>query len=402
MTAGPRGATGGRNGAPVPPVRTRRDRLAMVGVTMGFGFALGQGMLVLPLLALAAGYDAAAVGLLASVSAISQVGMRLTLPRLLARYPDRLMMAIACGALAASYSALFISSALPVFIVAQLLQGSARAWFWTSSQTHAIRSGSGSGRSIAEVTIWGNIGTFLGPAVAGLLATASLILPVAVGVAFSLLALVASLGLARLPTYDRLAPRGATGRMWRRPGVDLACWSNVSTGGWRALLNSYVPVILDAVGHPPAVIGAIQSMADLFVTASAVALSRWQIVHTRRAIGIAVGVTALATMAFPFVAQWAILAGLAIGVSGIAAGIQMTLSPSLAGEAVTPNEQGEAIAVAGTFRAGALLVTPAALSATLAVIALPVAVAVTGAIVALPTAIVLVRNRRPASLARDG
>lgn len=388
--------TAARSGRP-PVVRPRSlaDRLGMIVVVMGFGFSLGQGMLVLPLLALAAGYDPAAVGLLTSVSAIAQVSLRLTLPRLLARYPDRAMMALACVLLAGSYASLLVSTSLVAFLVAQLLQGAGRAYFWTSSQTHAIRSGAGSGKGIAEVTIWGNVGTFLGPAVAGVLATASLVYPVYVGIAFAVVALVASAGLSRLPTYDRKAARGE-GRMWRRAGVDLACWSNIAAGGWRALLNSYVPVILEGVGHSPAIIGAIQSMADLFVTASAVALARWQIVRRRLAIALSVVVMSLAMVTFPFIAEWAVLAGIAIAVSGLAAGVQMTIVPVLAGESVLPNEQGEAIAISGTFRAGALLVTPSAVSLTLLAVALPSAFALAGVLFAVPTGAVLLAGRRAA------
>jgi MFS family permease len=367
------------------------DRVALAAVVLVFGFALGQGMLVLPLLAVASGFDPAAVGLLASVSAISQVGMRLTLPRLLARYPDRTMMMLACAALAGSYLVLLLSSSLAVFIVAQLLQGSARAFFWTSSQTHAARAPGGTMKGIAQVTVYGNVGTMVGPAAAGVLATFSLYAPVVVGVVGSLAALVVAYFLYRLPTYERRTGKGG-GAVWKRPGVDLACWSNVSTGGWRSLLNSYIPVLMDAVGHPPVIIGAVQAVADALATAAAAALAKWHVARPGRAIGWSVVGTAASLVVFPFVVESAALALLAIAASGLAVGIQMTLGPALASDSVTPGEQGEAIAVAGTFRAGALLVTPSAMSAVLGVLSLPVAMAIAGVVVALPTGVVLGRR----------
>lgn len=374
------------------PALVRGDRTATALVVLLFGFALGQGMLVIPLLALAAGYDAAAVGLLASVSAISQVGMRLTLPRFLARFPDRTMMATSCATLVASYAVLLASDVLVAFVAAQLLQGTARAFFWTSSQTHALRSPAGSQRGIALTTVFGNIGTMLGPAVAGVLATLVLHAPLVSGIVSAAAALVASRWLDALPLYERRTGRGRPG-IWRRPGVDLSCWSNVSTGGWRAMLNSYVPVVLDAAGHPPAIIGVLLALADALVTASAATLARRPIRRVRRAIGVSVAITATSLAVFPFVAGSAVAAALAIAIQGLASGVQMTLGPALAGRSVAPGEQGEAVAVAGTFRAASLLATPAAVSASLAVLALPVAIAAAAAVIAMPTAVVLARTR---------
>lgn len=382
------GAPDHRPAGPVPGT----DRLASAAVTLLFGFALGQGMLVLPLLALAAGYDAAAVGFLASVSAISQVGMRLTLPRFLARFPDRTMMASSCVTLAASYLVLLASDALVAFVVAQLLQGTARAFFWTSSQTHGLRSALGSQRGVAHMTVWGNVGTMLGPAVAGVLATFVLHGPLVSGTISAIAALIAARWLHVLPLFEHRSRSGRPG-IWRRPGVDLACWSNVSTGGWRALLNSYVPVVLTSVGHPPALIGALLALADALVTASAAVLGRRPVRRVRRAIGVSVAVTALSLLVFPFVAASAVAAAITIAIQGLSSGVQMTLGPALAGRSVATGEQGEAVAVAGTFRAVSLLATPAAVSASLAVLAVPVAMATAAVLIALPTGVVLARTR---------
>lgn len=371
----------------------RGDGVVMAALVVVYGFSLGQAWLVVPLVALAAGYDAAAVGLLASVSAISQVGMRLTLPRLLARFPDRTMMALAAVTLAAAYLVILASDALPALLAAQLLLGTSRAYFWTSSQTHAVRSSAGSFKGMARITTWSNVGTMLGPAAAGVIATAGLTAPAVAGLAGALGALGLTRGLLVLPTYDRPPGRGTSG-MWRRPGVDLACWSNVSTGGWRALLQSFVPVVLEGAGHGPAVIGAIMASADAVGTAGTAYVARHTIRRVRRTIGVAVALTAASMAVFPFVAGSALAAAVAIGVSGLAVGFQQTLGPALASEAVAGGEQGEAIAVVGTFRAAALLVTPAAVSGALGVLALPVALAGAAVAIALPTGVVLARGRR--------
>lgn len=373
----------------------RRDGVAVAGSIVVFGFALGQGTLALPLLAVAAGYDAAAVGLLASVSAVSHMALRMLLPRLLARFTDRAMMAVAALLLAASYATLLVSLSLAAFVLAQLLQGAARGWFWTSSQTHAARAPGGTVKGIAKVVVWSNLGTMAGPAVAGLLATFSLVVPLLVGVATSLAAAAATIPLLALPTYSRRHER-VGGAVWRRPGVDLACWSTVSTGGWRALLNSYIPVLMDAVGHGPAIIGAVQAIADLAGTAAASLIARRPVTRTAAALRWSVLLTTGCLVIFPVIVESALLALLAIGLSGVAAGVQMTLAPALASDSVGPHEQGDAIALVGTFRAGALLVTPAAISGALGILALPAAIAAAAIASSVPAAALAVRRRHTA------
>ena len=56
------------------------DQVANGAANIGFGAALSIGAVALPLIALAAGYDPAAVGLLTACSAVSQLGVRLALP----------------------------------------------------------------------------------------------------------------------------------------------------------------------------------------------------------------------------------------------------------------------------------------------------------------------------------
>ena len=52
------------------------DQVANGAANVGFGAALSSGAVGLPLIALSAGYDPAAVGLLTASSAVSQLGWR--------------------------------------------------------------------------------------------------------------------------------------------------------------------------------------------------------------------------------------------------------------------------------------------------------------------------------------
>jgi MFS family permease len=365
MPADPGDAPGDR-----PPAAAVRDRAAAVGAVLGFSFSLGSASLILPLLALASGYDPATIGILTAISAVSQLALRLQLPAILAIVPDRTMIVAANGMMVASFALLLVSREIPAFVVAQLLQGGARAMFWTASQTHAVRSRDGVVRSLVIVQVVGNVGAFAGPAAAGIVAAGSLDSSLVLASAAGVVGLVAGLLMLRLAPYPKLR-RGHGPRIWRRPGVDLACWAGYSAGGWRAMLSSFVPVALTAAGQAPEVVGALLAATEAAAMAPAGFLLRRRTPNIRRAIEIGVLVVTISLGILPAVVASAPLAGLVLVLGGVGSGLLMSLGPALASQSVGPEEQGEAIAVAGTFRAGALLITPAAVSAALTVVALP-------------------------------
>lgn len=369
------------------------DRAQAAFAVLGFSIALGTGQLALPLLALAAGYDAAAVGVFAAISAIAQVGFRLALPWLLRRVPDRRLMTAACLMIVASYTVLLASTVLVAFVAAQLLQGSARALFWTSSQTHAVRGPEASVASLARVQLVGNIGTLTGPAVAGVLSGISLDLALVLGIATGSIGTGFSLATHHLAPFAKERRENGMGRVWRREGVDVGCWASFTAGGWRALLGSYFPVVLTAAGLGPTAVGAIIALADGASFAAAAVLSRWTPSATRLVVELSVLATVGGVVGLPFVAGQPILASVVIVIGGGGAGLLLTLGPAIASDAVEPDERGDAIAAAGTFRAGALFATPAAIAGTLAVVSLPIGVALAGILLGLPTLASGLRSR---------
>jgi cyanate permease len=135
------------------------DRPIALGVAFGFALSLGIATVTIPLLALGAGYEPAAIGFLVATAAASQLVTRLTLPWLLGRYADRGLIALSATLMVGAFSLLLVSTALPAFLVAQISQGAARAVFWTSSQTHAIRSGGPAVRRLVDLNLAGNAGT---------------------------------------------------------------------------------------------------------------------------------------------------------------------------------------------------------------------------------------------------
>ena len=371
---------------PAPDVRPD-DRRRALSAVFAFSFSLGLGSLALPLLAVASGYDAASVGFLAATSAISQFLFRLRLPKLLATYPDRGLIAFAATTLAASYGMLLISTALPVFIVAQLFQGGSRAVFWTASQTHAVRGPGTAVQSLSLVGGMGNVSQMLGPLVTGVLAAQSLALPLIVGVVSGLIGALLAMRLIRYPAYAQ-RPGGNRGRMWGKPGVDSACWAGFVGGGWRSLMSSYVPLVLTGAGLSSGTTGLLMSMGDMASTGVVLAMTKTRLGHVQRALGLSVGLSCVSLAIVPLVAANPILAALMIAASGAGAGPITALAAAAARHHVDPEDEGEAISLVGTFRAGALLVTPAGVAAVVGVVAVGPALAAASLLLGLPTLLV--------------
>jgi hypothetical protein len=370
----------------------RTDRPWALSAILAFTLSLGIAPLGLPLVALASGYDAVAIGLLTASAAISQLLFRLILPWLLGRLPDRMLIAISCLLLSLSYALLLATTIAPVFVLAQLCQGGGRALFWTASQTHAVRTPGAPVKMLAQVGVLGNLGTMMGPLLTGILAAQSLDIALGFGVVLGVVGFFISFRLTRLDPYERRSRRGET-RMWLRPGIDVACWSAFAAGGWRSLASSYVPVVLTGAGMAPALIGLLLSAADLASTFVIWTMSRLPVERLRTALDVSLIVMAVGLAILPFIAEYTVLAAIALVVSGGGAGPLSILGAALARTLVPPSDEGDALALVGTFRAGAMLVTPAAVAVSLALLAVGPALAVASIALALPGTVLTLRQR---------
>jgi Major Facilitator Superfamily len=355
----------------------------MVLAILSFGLALGVGTLALPLLAVAAGLDAATIGLLTAVSAVSQFSLRLALPWLLSRFPDRTLISVACLMMGGSYAILIPAQTLLVFLVAQLLQGGARALFWTSNQTHAVRSGRGSVGSLARVQVIANVGTMAGPALAGLVSGISLELALLTGVVFGLAGTVASRGMRVLPAFVRQPHRGEHA-IWRRDGVNLACWASFTAGGWRAMQSSYIPILLNGAGMVPSLIGGLLALADLVALGAGAFLIRFTPRNSRGVIMLSVIAEGAGLALLPVFSAQILLVGPAIALGGLGYGMLTTMGPALASDSVRAEERGDALAWAGTFRAASLLAMPAGVALGLSLVSLPVGMTVAAVVLSAP------------------
>jgi Major Facilitator Superfamily len=362
-----------------------------------YSVGLGIATVIIPLLALDAGYDPAAVGLLVAVAAGCQFTARLALPMLLGRFPDRALIGLASLAMVGAFGLLLGSTALPIFVIAQLLQGISRAIFWTSSQTHAIRGGGRPLQRLVDVNAAGSLGTLSGPAIGGMLAVIGLPLALAVAAVASSIAAIATLGMHTLPPYDRRRSAG-TRHLLARDGVDIACWASAVTGGWWSMMGSYVPVLGVAAGFGPAEIGWLITLAEGSGMAAILLLRRMpsdrvRVVVRLAAVVVIIALVGLAAVALSGTPAVAALFAILLVVGGAASGTATTLAPALANVVARSDEQGDVLALTGTFRAAALLGVPATIGLLLAVTGVPAAVAVVAVGLGLPG--LLVGRRSP-------
>lgn len=368
-----------------PPETLGRDRVLGGAAALMFSIALGVASVAVPLLAVRTGLGATTVGVLIAVSAVSQMAARLFMGPLMRRLPDKafiigsgVLIAVSCGLLA-------LSASLAAFVISQLIQGAARAFFWTGSQTHAVRSSSSAVAALTAINLASGVGSLIGPALAGLLAAVSLEISFTVGVGLGMIAVVPALFLVKFRPFAAVSDTADQNRqrVWRRSGVNTACWMGVTAGSWRGLLNSYVPVVLAQAGQSAPVIGLLVSAANAAALLGSAGAGWFWRMGNRAAIISGVITTGLGMAAVGLSADAAYVAACCLAISGLGAGILQTLGPALASEAVHPDERGEAMASTGTFRAAALFLAPIGMSGI--VLLMPVGLALLAAGLAMTT-----------------
>ncbi|MCO4264589.1 MFS transporter [Pseudarthrobacter sp. MDT3-26] len=364
------------------------DRALSIGATVLFSFALGTLGVVVPLLAIGVGYSAPEVGLMVALAAVSQLVTRLFMGALMRRVPDKAFLVGSAVMIAVSCVLLALSDALVIFAVSQLVQGSARALFWTSSQTHAVRMSATSVGGLTAVNLAAGVGALLGPALAGYLWEASAALPLVVAAAAGAAAAITAALLVRLPLFapEKSAGGMKAGRLWRRPGVGAACWMNAGAGAWKSLLDSYVPVALSLAGQSVAVIGILISIANTAVLAGSAAGSWLRRKGVRASLVTGLLATGAGLAAAGPLAGVAAAAAVALVISGIGAGILQTVGPAIAVDEVHPEERGDVLALTGTVRASALFFTPFGMALLVTVAPVAAALLAAGVVITLPAA----------------
>jgi MFS family permease len=372
---GPSAETGARSSI--------RDTASCATAAVIWSIALGVASVALPLLALEAGYSGVQVGILVALSALTQMLARIGMGSWMNRFPDWTFILASAVLLGVSNAAAALSTAWVPFVAAHLLQGVARAFFWTGSQTHVVRGDRPAVAGLAMINLVSAAGLLIGPVLAGYIGERSLTAALVVATGLCAAACVPTLLLDRLPPFAPPADR-PPGRIWRHPGVDAGCWAAVSGGAWRGLLGSYVPVALAGEGQSTAVIGVLLSLANAAQLAGSAAVGKLRARGLAVSLVVSTLLAGIGTAVVGPVAGSAVVAAVALVVSGTGAGALQTVGPAVAAEAVHREERGLAIAATGTFRSAALLVTPLAAAGIVVFAPVTAALAVGGAIIAAP------------------
>lgn len=342
--------------------RLRRDHRFTQAANLAFSIAQAMAAVVVPLLAVQAGQRVEAVGIIVAVSAVSQTLARLGMGSMMSVFATKHFITAATLLLAASCIVLSVSTALWAFIVAQLLQGAARAYFWTGSQTHVVRASESAVSALSRLNVMQGVGQLIGPAAAGAVGAWSLQGALLAAGGLAALATIPALILIRFDPFasrDR-GPGADSRRIWLRPGVSTAASMTAVGGAWRGILNSYLPVILTAAGYSVPAVGALVTTTNLASLLGSAIARPVQALGSRAAssLGTLAAGIGLALACFFPAPIVALVVGLAI--SGTGAGILQTVGPALAADSVSPEDRGRAIASIGTFRSMSLLISPLA------------------------------------------
>lgn len=367
----------------------REDVLSQVMILL-FSVSLGMAAVLVPLVAAAAGYSLTAVGFLVATSAVTQLLARMGMGVLLDRFATRTFVLAALILLLVSCAMLGLSDALAVFVISQLLQGAARAYFFTGAQTHVIRGARPAVSALALTSVMNGVGLLIGPMLAGVIGGVSLQGALLVAAGIAAVAIPVSLALARYAPFARPVVEDSPPRpVWRRPGVTAAGWMGVSAGAWRGILNSYMPVLLTAAGHSIPLAGALTTVANLAALCGSSIAGLVYRMGMKALIVLATGLAigGLVVVTCTLDSLW--LAAVFLFVSGVGAGLLQTLGPTLATESVGPEDRGRSIAAAGTYRAASLLLVPMSIGALVLVLpSAALATAVVAVAVGLPTVFV--------------
>lgn len=364
-----------------------RDLVASSMMALFYSLALGISSLALPLIALSGGHGAAGVGLLYSFSAITQIITRLCLGVVMRRISDRALLVVAVLALLATFLVVLASPSMLALAIAWIVQGFSRSCFWTGGQTHVVRGQASAVGALGALNFFGSLGQLVGPVVAGVFAETNIDVALVLGAFLVAFGIVPTLALNRLAPFVRLGKQ-AEGALWRRRGIDAACGAGFTTGAWRGLMDSFVPVVLQGAKQSSTTIGALVSVANCTAVFGAVVVSKLRPGATAWGYGAAVLAAGIGMGALGYAAGHIPWAAIALGIAGLGAGALQTLGPALAATSVHAQEQGQAIALYGTARTVMMFVAPLSLAGVVLVLPVPPVLIATGLLMAAPIATV--------------
>ncbi len=360
-----------------------RDNNVLSLTALVYSLSMGIQAVLLPLLALAAGYSKPDIGILTALSAVTQLVSRMASAKAMRYVSDKLLVACACIGMAISGFLVAWSAFVVVFVISELIQGLARGVFWTAASTHVVRQDGPSVGRMAAVNFLSSAGLLVGPLLAGFLARYSLSTAFYCAGFVAVLAAIPAMTLRKEPPFSKEGPK-MTRDIWNQREVRLGSWAGLTAGSWRGILNSYVPVVLKSVGESYFMVGLMVAIAN---SASVAGAGITGFLNKRSPVKVfALGVVGAAagTALVGVTARSVIITVVLLAIGGIGAGLLQTLGPVLAAHGVSQQHKGDAIAVAGSFRAGALLIAPFFTAMLLNTLGMTGALFLVGGVLGLP------------------
>lgn len=335
----------------------RRDNNILSFTALVYSLSMGIQAVLLPLLALAAGYSKPEIGILTALSAVTQLVSRMSSATAMRHVSDKLLVTLACCAMALSGLLVAWSSYVAVFVASELIQGMARGTFWTATTTHVVRQEGPSVGRMAAVNFFSSFGLLAGPILAGYLARFSLSTALLVAGAVGVLAALPATTLVKEEPFAREA-RKIKRDIWNQRDVRIGSWAGLTAGSWRGILNSYVPVVLKSIGDSYFLVGVLVAVANASSIAGAGIMGMLRRRSPVRVFAVGVLTAAAGTAMVGITARSLEITVVLLAVGGIGAGLLQTLGPVMAANGVAAQLKGDAVAIAGSFRASALLIAP--------------------------------------------
>lgn len=347
-----------------------------------FAGAMGVFGVIFPLHAMQSGMSHEVVGLLVAVGAGLQFASRFVVAVMVRRLgapavlvAASLMMALSCAGL--------LQSSVAGLLGGQVLQGVARAFFWTGSQVLATHLNAVPVSAMRTVNLASGLGGLVGPIVAGLLWawdwTAAAIFGAASAlIAFLLATVLMRLGRGGLDRVDSSVESMRMYEVWGSRAVRQSCYLNGAAGAWRSLMDSYVPVLLASWGLPGGLIGAVVGVGNGAVLMGGAISVRIARRGLPAASSFGLGAAAFGLAAVGVWGQHPWVAAVCLGLSGLGVGVLQTVGPAMAVEAVPEVGRVNALTLAGISRAAALMAVPLGMSGLVTVLSVPLGVSLAG------------------------
>ncbi|MEW5421117.1 MFS transporter [Amorphus sp. 3PC139-8] len=351
--------------------RLRPSPLLMVNLSAFFSFGFVHMVaLATPMWGSHLGLSAALIGLAASCRSASPFVYAIHIGSLLDIVGVRrvlIFFSLQCALLPLLYP--LLPSDVP-FLVLQIFLGLACAMAWIAAQTAVARTAGGDAQKTAWFSFFASVGAVIGPlALGGVWAWLGadrgygFLALWGAGLLASSLALSKRAGIVR-PRLKaaHFVPRLGIYRQaiasLKQPVIAFVMACAFVRLGAVAIVESFMPLLVQDRGFSPAVIGTLFALGNLVASPSSLLTSQWlRICGTaRRALLMSVAVSAASLVAVPFVSGLAPL-GLAMIGYGFGIGIGMPVTLTLLSQNVDADQQGMTAGMRATAnRLGALVV----------------------------------------------